>query len=61
MKPGVTSRKGLAPATEVLKNIHREDWGADMPEWVSAWIYAESLANRVRNNDQRGHCNTIIH
>ena len=42
MKLGVTSRKGLVPAAEVLKKIHRGDWGTDIPEWVSAWIDAES-------------------
>ena len=42
MKLGVTSKNGLVPATEVIKSIDREDWGADIPKWVSAWIEAES-------------------
>ena len=42
MKLGVTSKNGLVPATEVIKKIDREDWGADIPGWVSAWIEAES-------------------
>jgi len=41
MKLGVTSKNGLVPATDVLKNIDREDWGADVPNWVSAWVEAE--------------------
>ncbi len=42
MKVGVTSKKGLVPAIEVIRNIDREDWGADIPEWITAWIEAES-------------------
>ena len=42
MKLGVTSKHGLVPASEVLKNIDRDDWGKDIPEWVIAWIEAES-------------------
>ena len=42
MKIGVTSKKGLVPATEVLKKINRIDWGAEIPDWVSAWSDAES-------------------
>lgn len=41
MKIGVTSKNGLVPATDVLKKIDREDWGADVPNWVSAWVEAE--------------------
>jgi acyl-CoA thioesterase FadM len=41
MKLGVTSKNGLVPATDVLNNIDREDWGADVPNWVSAWVEAE--------------------
>ena len=42
MKIGVTSKNGLVPVAEVLKTIDREDWGSDIPLWVSAWIEAES-------------------
>jgi hypothetical protein len=42
MKLAVTSKNGLVPATEVIKYIDREDWGADIPGWVNAWIEAES-------------------
>jgi len=42
MKLGVTSKEGLIPAPEVIAYINREDWGAEVPEWVTAWIDAES-------------------
>lgn len=42
MKLGVTSKNGLVPATEVTKHLDRDDWGTNIPDWVSAWIEAES-------------------
>ena len=42
MKLCVTSKNGLVPAADVIKHIDREDWGADIPKWVSAWIEAEN-------------------
>ncbi|WP_428624950.1 thioesterase family protein [Sedimenticola sp.] len=42
MKIGVTSKQGLVPVAEVLSQVGREDWGSDIPEWVSAWNEAES-------------------
>jgi len=42
MKLGVTSKNGLIPATEVIAHLNREDWGVDIPKWVSAWIETES-------------------
>jgi acyl-CoA thioesterase FadM len=42
MKMGVTSKSGLVPSTEVLKNIDRMDWGVEIPDWVDAWLKAES-------------------
>ncbi len=42
MKVGVTSKNGLVPAIEVIKHIDRGDWGANIPDWVTAWIEAES-------------------
>ena len=41
MKAGVTSKNGLVPASEVIKNMGNEDWNPDIPEWVEAWIEAE--------------------
>jgi len=41
MKLGVTSKKGLVPAPDVIKNVNREDWGTEIPDWVTAWIEAE--------------------
>lgn len=42
MKIGVTSKRGLVPSTEVLKKIDRMDWGGEIPDWVDAWLKAES-------------------
>lgn len=42
MKIGITSKQGLVPATDVLGYIDRDDWGADIPNWVTAWSEAES-------------------
>ena len=43
IKVGITSKKGLVPAPEVAKAMGFENWGEDVPEWVSAWIEAEGL------------------
>ena len=32
MKIGVTSKRGLVPATEVLRKIDRSDWGSNIPD-----------------------------
>ncbi|MCU7841469.1 MAG: thioesterase family protein [Candidatus Thiodiazotropha sp. (ex Troendleina suluensis)] len=42
MKVCVTSKQGLVPATEVINNFNSDDFTEDMPEWVKAWIEAES-------------------
>ncbi len=42
MKVGATSKSGLVPSTEVLKQMNRSDWGAEVPDWVNAWLTAES-------------------
>lgn len=41
MKAGVTSKKGLVPAFEVIEKMGYKNWNPDFPEWVSAWIDAE--------------------
>jgi acyl-CoA thioesterase FadM len=43
MKVGFTSKEGLVPASEALKLFDRPDWGSQMPEWVTAWLEAESM------------------
>lgn len=42
MKVCVTSKEGLVPAPEVLKQLGEADQFAEVPEWVNAWIEAES-------------------
>ena len=42
MKVCVTSKQGLVPAPEVLEALGAEDNFATIPDWVSAWIEAES-------------------
>ena len=42
VKAGAVSRSGLVPAPEALAAAGREDWGHDIPQWVSEWIAAES-------------------
>jgi len=42
MKVCVTSKQGLVPAPEVLEALGAEDTFATIPDWVSAWIEAES-------------------
>lgn len=43
MKVCVTSKDGLVPAPEVLKELDEGDVFGEMPEWVSAWVEAESM------------------
>lgn len=42
MKVCATSKQGLVPATEVIKKFNRDDFNAEIPGWVIAWIEAES-------------------
>ena len=42
MKVCATSKQGLVPATEVLKDMGI-DVDAEIPVWVNAWIEAEGL------------------
>lgn len=42
MKAGVTSKRGLVPSTDVIKAFGREDLSTDIPDWIAAWIKAES-------------------
>jgi acyl-CoA thioesterase FadM len=42
MKVCATSKQGLVPAIDVAEAYGRKDWGLEMPDWVSAWIDAES-------------------
>ncbi len=41
IKACVTSKNGLMPAPEVIKELGRESWNPDIPEWISAWVNAE--------------------
>ncbi len=43
IKAGVISKQGLVPATEVMESFPVENWTGELPEWVQAWIDAESL------------------
>ena len=43
MKVCVTSKEGLVPAPEVLSELGEADHFAEIPEWVKAWIEAESM------------------
>ena len=43
IKIGVVSKQGLVAATEVIAQLDRSDWGHEIPDWVNAWIEAESL------------------
>ena len=42
MKVCVTSKQGLVPAPDVLEAFGAEDTFAGIPDWVAAWIDAES-------------------
>ena len=42
MKVCVTSKQGLVPAPEVFEALGAEDTFAEIPDWVAAWIDAES-------------------
>jgi len=42
MKVCATSKEGLVPAREVLIKFGGDDMYADIPDWVKAWIEAES-------------------
>ncbi len=42
IKAGVTSKQGLVPATTVVQVFDRPDFGTQIPDWVTAWIEAES-------------------
>lgn len=41
IKAGVTSKKGLVPATTVAQVFKRPDFGTRIPDWIAAWIEAE--------------------
>ena len=42
MKVCAVSKRGLVPATEVIRELG-EEMDSDIPGWVSAWIEAEGL------------------
>ncbi len=42
VKAGASSKDGLVPATEVAIALGKEGWGEEMPDWVQAWVEAES-------------------
>ena len=42
VKAGVISKQGLVPATDVIKKLPVSDWVGDLPDWIQAWIDAES-------------------
>jgi len=41
MKACITSKSGLVPAPDVVKQLGQENWNPDVPKWISAWIEAE--------------------
>lgn len=43
IKVGITSKDGLVPAPEVAKAMGVDNWGKEVPKWISAWIEAESF------------------
>jgi len=42
IKAGVISKNGLVPATEVMKEFPDTTLTGELPDWVTAWIDAES-------------------
>lgn len=42
MKVCTTSQQGLVPASEVIEKSDKEYVQSDIPDWVAAWIEAES-------------------
>ncbi len=42
IKAGVVSKQGLVPAPDVLMELPDNDWDGELPEWIRAWIDAES-------------------
>ena len=42
IKAATTSKQGLVPATEVLAAYDKPIPSFDVPDWVNAWIDAES-------------------
>lgn len=42
IKAGVISQDGLVPAAVVMNEFPDEEWDGKLPEWVKAWIEAES-------------------
>lgn len=42
MKVCITSKHGLVPATEIIKNFHGYEMYDEVPGWVTSWIKAES-------------------
>ncbi|MCF7823132.1 MAG: thioesterase family protein [Candidatus Marinimicrobia bacterium] len=51
VKAGVVSKSGLIPAKEVLKEFPDLDWNEPLPDWVNAWIQAESKRPWPSNSD----------
>ena len=43
IRAAVTSRAGLVPVDEVLEALGSGQWNPPFPEWVQAWIEADSL------------------
>lgn len=41
IKFGMTSKGKLVPSDEVMKKAGRENWKAELPEWVKSWNEAE--------------------
>jgi acyl-CoA thioesterase FadM len=42
VRAGIVSREGLVAVDEVLEAAGQPSWGPKLPEWVRAWIEAES-------------------
>jgi hypothetical protein len=43
LRAGIRSERGLVPVAKVLEGVGEAGWDPDLPEWVAAWIEAESL------------------
>ena len=43
VKAGVIAKEGLVPASVVMAEFPDSNWSGELPDWVTAWIEAESL------------------
>jgi acyl-CoA thioesterase FadM len=43
VRAGIKGKTGLVPVPAVLEAAHQASWAPDLPDWVRAWVEAESL------------------